>query len=972
MISIDFKDYTKNVVIPIVKQKTLDDSLNQAVLTVRDITLKEPFEPLDTVIMDGEIWSVATDKVTQTRFGKNPLYKHDVSIIEQTKELERHFVDSCTFRNPLVKLYLDDPINAPYRNLQVHEIKALFEEAFEYSTFLQTPTLDNTLMSINSSLIKTPKAIGTNYTSPQFNSITGLNSGSSALFGFNTGFILKNPNGEIIDSEIKYNTVNTTTVSFANATKGNYSLYCLVDNWSDQTAPHMSLVQGIEIKITVMSDLDELDDWTITDVVNRLINLTETRRHPAPARFTFNSEQAEKYSSMKSPEFTITKMNLFEALKMVGGYIHAIPQLDHTEISFKELSDREYAILPDDYVAFSSTQSLEQFCSEIDTNVDNLVNVDDSQSGSIIEPYGDGLKTARAETGTAIITDDNCVFETTMPIERIDYLELGFLSDGTYIGDATKYVFEKSEYDSLSSYSGEYPWSKAYALYFKQGTQNIYGMQFEEESSVSQIFKQQAIINILEAITGGDYATIFNAESIIKLQYRIKYKPLISSRLKQRKTYLGATKRDLLNSGYKKKSVLAYNQSANKVDTDYYGENLKGVVERLGNIEKTYTYITKLTEDVPEVGQLFDKDYWIAVVKEEDYKNYRKYTLGLSKDFNRRNEYVGIDNNKRYAEVDERITHERFVIYEDYLVISDDFDIEVDDFDKSIASTNMLKTLKQNMIATSEEDWIYENIVTCIQATTYDKDMSPINKVVLPAIASHLGNSAFYQIEFQDNFGAGNKIDYMLTEHKGTQTQAEYGDDYGRAEYLKVRGLYSPLQSPVDNYAHAVRYGNVIPNTKDNISDVFFNTLSNPIILEKDSAEKIICAYQIHCVTDRYDVVVGSGLPKKLGVRAPYGYVDGTSFFRPEYADVYIMDREIGKFEKSIEDLPDSSLKISYTVDIDSDNTQLVLGSITANSNGNSIVLVDRYSKELIFAINKDIISGKSYSLPKMCFRHKI
>ena len=303
------------------------------------------------------------------------------------------------------------------------------------------------------------------------------------------------------------------------------------------------------------------------------------------------------------------------------------------------------------------------------------------------------------------------------------------------------------------------------------------------------------------------------------------------------------------------------------------------MVERLGNIEKVYTYVVSKESETPQVGQLFNKDYYISVVKEEEYGSFRKYTLGLSKDFNRLNEYVGVDNNKRYYEVDERATIDRFVVYEDYLVVSDDFDMEEAEHDKSIASTNMLKTLKQNMITTSEEDWIYENIVTCVQATTYDKDMSQINKVVLPAIASHFGNSAFYQIEFQDNFGAGNKIDYMLTEHKGTQAQAEYGDDYGRAEYLKVRGLYSPLQSPVDNYAHAVSYGNVIPNTKDNISDVFFTTLSNPIILKKDSAEKIICAYQIHCVTDRYDVVVGSGLPKKLGVRAPFGYFDGTSFF---------------------------------------------------------------------------------------------
>lgn len=972
MITINGTNYTKYCMYPKSTQKTLDESLNQGVLVFKNLTLSEPFEPLSEVSIDGNEWLVAVDSVDQTRFGASPLYKHDLTLIEKAKELERYFVDSCTFRNPLVKLYLDSPINAPYRNLQVNEIKALFEEAFGYSTFLQTPTLDNTLMSINSSLIKTPKAIGTDYTSTQFNSITGLNSGSSALFGFNTGFILKNPNGEIIDSEVKYNTVNTTTVSFANATKGNYSLYCLVDKWSNQTSPHTSLVQGICFTITVINDLDELSDWTITDVVNRLLAITETQRYGDTPRFNFNSTQATKYSTVLAPEFNFTKGNLFEALKQIGGYIHAIPELNGTEISFKELGQREYATIPENHVAYSSTQSIDQFCSEIDTNVNNLVNLDDSKSGSIIEPYADGLKTTRTETGTAIITDDNCHFETTMPIESIDSLEIGYLSDNEYIGDATKYVFEKSEYDALSSYSGEYPWSKAYALYFKQGTRNIYGLQFEENDAVSPIFKQPAIINIVEAITGNSYSTLFNTESIMKLQYRIKYKPLINARLKQRKSYIGATN---------KKSILAYNQSANKVDTDYYGENLKGMVERLGNIEKAYTYVVSKESETPQVGQIFNKDYYISVVKEEEYGSFRKYTLGLSKDFNRLNEYVGVDNNKRYYEVDERATIDRFVVYEDYLVVSDDFDMEEAEHDKSICTIIMAVILRQNFITPSSIDFYTTNNITCMNIMTYDKDMQEISNVVLPAITSHLGNSAFYQIQFEDNFGVGNKIEYMLTDHKGTQSQIEYGDDYGRAEYLGIEGLNNPfIYGTVNNYATAVNYGMLIPDINNEYTNGLFESTTytldgndwiptrTPIILKKDSAERIIFAYQIHCVTDKENVIIGSGLPKKLGTK-PITYNEA------EHVDCYIMDREIGKFESIINDLPATA--VSYTIEsaystTDIANKQLTFSSITANTDGKSIVMVDRTTKELIYAINQDIVSGQAYQLPKMCFRHKI
>ena len=71
--------------------------------------------------------------------------------------------------------------------------------------------------------------------------------------------------------------------------------------------------------------------------------------------------------------------------------------------------------------------------------------------------------------------------------------------------------------------------------------------------------------------------------------------------------------------------------------------------------------------------------------------------------------------------------------------------------------------------------------------------------------------------------------------------------------------------------------------------------------MKKDSREKINIAYQIHCVTDKDNVIVGSGLSKKLGVRK--GYIDEASL-KGEYVDIYVMNREIGKFEKEITDLP--------------------------------------------------------------------
>jgi hypothetical protein len=944
-------DYNKNLVYPKKTQKTLDESLNQGVITLKNMVSELPFEPLDEVVLNGNQWLVGSDNVVQKVFGNKKRYQNDITLLERVKILEKDFVDSCTFRNPLIKLYLNNPIKAPYRKLNKDEIYNLLVNVFQENVSYNL-LQDKEIFTPNINLY-TPQQNGVDFTTDNYTDLLTFNKGTSVNDCWN-GYVIKDAYDTVIYSNLSKYSTSATIPVIENPIKNNYYLYLFastpvgVVNWG---------VDGICITITFMNDLDELSDYTITDVVNRLLAITETQRYGDSPRFTFNSEQATKYASVLAPEFTFTKMNLFEALKQVGSYIHAKPELHDNEISFKELGQREYAILPKNYVGYSASQSVEQFCSEIDTNVDNLVNTDASNSGSIVEPFETGLKTMRAETGIATLTENSCLFETTLPIETVDYFEIGYLSDGVKVGDVTKYIYLKDEYDNLSSYSAEYPWSKAYALYFKEGQKNIYGANFEEEDAKSQIFKHPAIINIINAVTGGNYDTLFSTEPMIKLQYKIRYKPLISSRLKQRKTNLNETS---------KKAVLAYNQSASKIDTDFYGENLKGVVERLGNIEKVYTYICKKTDVVPEVGQLFDDEYYISVVKEEEFYDYKKYSLGLSKNWNRWNEYVGINNDIRFWEVAKKYL-ERFVIYEDYLVISNDFDIETDAYDKSIIQSPMLNVLKQNFTPPeSELNWYPFTNISCIQAETFDKNMNTIAKVVLPAISSYLGNSAFYQLQFNNNFGAGSYIEYFITGSKGAQAEAEYGDDYGRAEYIGIKGLYQPKLIPPTNYSSAVELGRKIPLIDiDSEIPKLFDTESNPIILKKDGGEQIILPYQVHCVTNKNSLIIGSGLPKKMGVK-------NISFADREYVDIYVMNREIGKFEKEITDLPSSDKRITYTLTVDGANKQLNFGEITLNARGKSIVLVDRASKELIFAINEEVTNGQSYQLPSLCFRHKI
>ena len=959
-ITIDNVDYSKNAVYPLKIRYLLDKSLDQATLTLRNLSQEKPFEPLSKVIIDNEFtFLIANDSVKRDVYGSQAKYTHDLLLIEETKLLEKYFVDTCTFTNSLLKQYTSGSvIYAPYTEMGPLDISKYFSEFnTKYGDVAKPLRLDDcefrNFAGFDPSAVAdehkyvTP-LIGSQYTFTYVmaygvnvnyiqNTETNIQKLAFRLYNYN--------NGEIIVGDMSdYISAYELTFKAGNV----YRLEFVALNSPKTTTPLFTkgLAYGVQYLIACVDDQQQ-NSITITDVVNRLLAITETQRVGDTPRFSFNSTQATKYSSVLAPEFAMTKCTLREALQQVGAYIHAEPRLKDNVIYFDDLGKREYATIPENYVSYTTTQDIEQFCSEIDSNVDNLVNTDDEQSGTMIEPFANGLKTTRVEIGTVDIKDDNAFIETTKPIEKIVKVEFGYLNDNTFVGDITPYIYENAEYSALDSYDGIYPYSKAWALYYTQGQRNIYGLQYEQPDAISPYFRKMAIVNIIERVLGTSISATDNP--LAKMQFRVTYIPVVNMRIKQHKSYIGSTKQ---------KSVLAYNASANKVDTDYYGENLKGAVERLGNIEKTITYCTKSLSNIPSAGMLFDKDYYISVVTTEFLPNYYRFTLGLSKDFNRWNEYVGINNNQRFYEVSEKQSVERYTIFEDYLIVGDNIDIETNVYDRSLA-TDLVYRLWANMKGSVL--FTYQSL-SAISFTGYDENDNEISTVVMPATSFALGNSAIYQLSMDNNFGAGTYIQQYLTNAKGVELQKQYGDIYGKIETIKVEGFANPTTTAPANYADAVVQGSQVPNITPNISALFTTDSSN-IILKKDGRENINFAYQIHCVTNKDNIIIGSGLPKKLSIR--------NTATNAENCDIYIMQREIGKFEKIISDLP-NELSINYTLNYNLNNKYIYFDTITCNKDGKSIIIVDRDTNELVFAINEDVKDGQTYTMPNIMFRHKI
>ena len=226
--------------------------------------------------------------------------------------------------------------------------------------------------------------------------------------------------------------------------------------------------------------------------------------------------------------------------------------------------------------------------------------------------------------------------------------------------DITDFIYEQSDYNNLSSYDGVAGTSKSFALYYTQGQKNIKGLFFKPENPISPIFENYAIRNIIKSVTGRDFNPV-DKQEYMRLSFRITYQPIDNERITTNKAYIiGGLPR-----------TINYNQNANFIETRFYGENLKGVIARIGNVEKTLTYRLAFLSDVPKAGTLFDEHYYISTVAVEYLPTHIKCTIGLSKDFNRLSQYVGVSSFKRMWEISERQIVNRETAINEYVVISD-------------------------------------------------------------------------------------------------------------------------------------------------------------------------------------------------------------------------------------------------------------------------------------------------------------
>lgn len=690
---------THYAVVPLKWGNFLDEQLDEMYLSLRHGPFAniKPLSPVEIYLSNRLYWGnttentkeqikrfiVANDNSEESPIGSKR-YNHDLYLIEITKLAECIVVDTLTFTNDFGRNYIKNAVTT------------IVEQQYAEGSPPHTPN---------------------NYKSPiPTGDFTFV--GAYTIFPYTTpaspGSITKDTYRVIITDQYGNELFDRGTENIAEDTPITLSLttgvtYNASYRWISQTGTAI-ITSSITYAFVPVENEYPLKQWTITDVINRLLDLAEPLRQGERPRFILQGidpstgavqadSQAARFDKILAPQFSFTKQTLRECLKEIGGVVHGEPRLDiaqdsdgnyYYEVSFDLYGQTDSAgIYAKPYIQKTVSQVIDSYASCLDSNAENLVNQLDKLAGVIVEPYSGGYKTVRTETMYARITDANMIIQTQYPIYTIEKLECGFIPNNTSIPkpiNLTPYVFESSMYNTrLSSYEELYPYSKAYGITFTQGQKNLTALNFKDPDAVSgAVFSNYAIVNILRSATGNQS---LNITDYPLLAFRVIYTPFYNSRVGQTKVNY---------QDYPRAAALIYNQQANVIESRYYGENLKGVIARLGNVDKSITYNLARLSDIPKAGQMYNDDYYISTVAVELLPTYIKCTIGLSKDFNRLSQYIGVSSVKRYSEVSQGQAVERNTLWKEYIVIGDedvgDIDCDINNYFMSALRDTFLQT----------------------------------------------------------------------------------------------------------------------------------------------------------------------------------------------------------------------------------------------------------------------------------------
>lgn len=741
---------------------------------------------------------IARDTAEMARKDGWETWSHNVEFVDELKKLEQEPVDNLTFKNTIPRVY-DEDIEATW-----YTKNASSKYVFWTTALAEAETNGWTPPPIKGVFQKGLFQISDNATSFKSSKSNSVN----LYILTELTLIITTPSGEqkkySSSLETSGETYKDTIHSINLSVDGEYNLVFLQRWWyQSNTTSYNSTTQQMETRTTNITYQTQVETWiyvgelnnaafqpyTIKTVIDRILDVTPTRTANGVNKYTFRNN-AEEYALEESPEFTFTGKHLFEVMLDIASYKKMFPALYKNEIFFRPFWNGEMltsADLPPPTKAILNS-AVDQYCTAIDSYVENMVCINDTNVGTVVEPYKNGFISARSNSSSEI-SESTAVIPTHSAIYQPIALNIGE-TDGVEVGDIMAYVYEQEDYEALSDTSAAYPYSKGYALKYARFSNNYTELAHRIKTSdvIADALTKPALANILGATTNGKVGdageslkTLLSAfigtdtaAPFADLLFQPTYIPVVNARVRQYKPMMSAEDEE---------ATLFYNQQSEVVDSEAFGEHVKGLVQKLGNHTEIRVYRFDRVDDVPTVGTLIDEKsvYNVAMTI---FENHVDVTLCLV-DYAELSTYIGVKNEIKTSDISSTKWSNRFINWEEFLI-----------FTHEAYTGNTLSITKDALadVVTFTES----KPLTCAMFTTYSESGDSIMNAFAPIKHLALGNSIYFQWEMLDNFAVGYKSEkapdgatsaWTGTKYDRAQRAVRYCDSFGRMEKLDFQLL---------------------------------------------------------------------------------------------------------------------------------------------------------------------------------------
>lgn len=611
-------------------------------------------------------------------------------------------------------------------------------------------------------------------------------------------------------------------------------------------------------------------------VLRRIRMCAQLRLENATEPFPFEIDPAveSELKSIEAPQFFLNVGNIRDAVNQVFKYINAVARCwiaeDGTLMLTYDRFNQRNNLISDNHVDltkgfitnYGASQSIQDYASEVQTYVSNLTtDSENADQAVIVYPAEGNWASVRSEDNGGVLTTENMCIFTPSPISKVIKLEM-WLGFGRHVGvwidkknasaDVTellvtsevyKTLERKTEWELVTHTDGTQEWKpiklgKDCAIVYDYLGNKLYGLS--EKWKTLNVFSRAVIDSIAAYISfkSGTYTTgileseptdvdnpiLFDSDNLEKTMYRITYLSTTDGRLSSEKDELTI-----------REAMINVNQSTNLTNNIALGQNMQGLVQRLGQDEKLYTVRFKNYQTVWKIGDYTSDGY---IVTKRGISIYNDVVIGnmtLNKNFNRRSQFVDLDSEIRQFVIPAKENSlTRHSLIKQYVYFG------TQQMESGSGSIFTSRVFGYSLTSRSEETDNYNPNVFMIQSDDF------AGNIVGAVDSKSFGNSIAFTFGFDDNRSAGNRV--YEEDDKHVEQAVPYTKNGGlQTLKLQLANKMSISASWEDATTYAKRLPLLTkPTSADLLKEVITSPVNNKLKLYKDPGEIWRCTAQIH------------------------------------------------------------------------------------------------------------------------------